>query len=370
MQKKIKIGFDARVLEWQRGALANFLLNIKEHWTSKNNNYDFYFFFQDEIPSDLIFNKNEHPILIKGPKFLKKKFFTDVFLFGKSLNSHNIEIFFATIYSYPFHSFKNKTILFLWDITFTTHRKHYGFIRGNIYHFMSKLSAKYATKIITCSKYDMEIIKANYQLDDKVSYIELPAGSNFKDNSLNENKISFLKKYSFSDNYLLSLGVMYNRRCIYNLLLAYQELIKEEKITEKLVLVGRNAANPKKPLSDLISNLSKKNLINYIEFIAQQDLNDLYSFASLYICVSTNDGESIMIKEAALSGTAVLTNKLLSESIDNHCFLVEDPHSIDSWKKSLIESINQNKSIKIEKAKSYVRNISWDKIIRYIESLI
>ena len=81
----------------------------------------------------------------------------------------------------------------MWDITFTTHRKHYGFIRGNIYHFMSKLSAKYATKIITCSKYDMEIIKANYQLDDKVSYIELPAGSNFKDNSLNENKISFLK---------------------------------------------------------------------------------------------------------------------------------------------------------------------------------
>lgn len=370
MQKKIKIGFDARVLEWQRGALANFLLNIKEHWTSKNNNYDFYFFFQDEIPEDLVFNINEHPVLIKGPKFLKKKFLTDIFLFGKVLNNHNIEIFFATIYSYPFHSFKKKTFLFLWDITFTTHRKHYGIIRGNIYHFMSKLSAKYATKIITCSKYDMEIIKSNYHLNDKISYIELPAGSDFKDNSSNKNKMSFLEKYGFNNNYILSLGVMYNRRCIYNLLLAYQELFEEGKITEKLVLVGRNATNPKKPLSDLISQLSKKNLIKYFEFFNQQDLNDLYSFASLYICVSTNDGESIMIKEAALSGTAVLTNKLLSQSINNHCFLVEDPNSIISWKKSLLESINQKKSLKIKEAKSYVRNISWDKIVKYIESSI
>ena len=48
--KKIKIGFDARVLEWQRGALANFLLNIKEHWTSKIIIMIFIFFFRMKYP--------------------------------------------------------------------------------------------------------------------------------------------------------------------------------------------------------------------------------------------------------------------------------------------------------------------------------
>ena len=370
MQKKTRIGIDARVLEWQRGALANFVLNIKKNWTSINKNFDFYFFFQEKIPSDLNFNDNEFPVVIEGPKVLKKKILTDIFLFGKSLKKNNIDVLLATIYSYPFHSFNNKTILFLWDITFTTHRSHYGFLKGNTYHYMSKLSAIRASKVITCSKYDMEVINLNFKVSNKTSYLELPAGSNFSDKSNSKNKKFFLEKYNLKEDYLLSLGVMYNRRCIYELLLAYRDLVKENKIDKKLVLVGRNANNPKKKLDDLIYSLSKKGLIKYFEFFPQEDLNYLYSFASLYVCVSSNDGESLMIKEASLSGTAVLTNKLLSNSINDQCFLVDDINSIESWKKSILDSINGHSIDKIKNAKDHVKNINWDKIVNKIESHI
>ncbi len=370
MQKKTRIGIDARVLEWQRGALANFLINLKGVWISSNTKYEFYYFFQNNIPNDLIFSEHETPIIIKGPKILKRKILTDIFLFGRALKKNKIDILFATIYSYPFHSFRKKTFLFLWDITFSTHKSHYGIIKGYVYHFMSKYSAKFAHKIITCSKYDLDIINKNYKVHNKSLYIELPPGSKFKNLSNQKEKLIFLNKYNLPSNYILALGVIYDRRSIDKLLQAYCELVSEKKIKNKLVLVGRNATSKKQNLDEMINKMVSDKLISYFEFFPQKDLNRLYSNSNLYICTSTNDGESIMIKEAAMSGTPVLTNKLLSGSINNFCYLVEEPTSVNSWKNAIIHSLNSNCSEITLKSMNYVKNISWDKVSKTIERLL
>ena len=75
------------------------------------------------------------------------------------------------------------------------------------------------------------------------------------------------------------------------LLLAYRDLVKENKIDKKLVVVGRNANNPKKKLNDLIYPLNKKGLIKYFEFFPQEDLI-IYIHLQVFIYVSPQMMES------------------------------------------------------------------------------
>ena len=373
MQKKINIGIDARVLEWQRGALANFTINLIEKWMNNNDKYNFYLYFQNSIPDDIFFSENLNLVVIKGPIFLKKyKILCEQILLPRALKKNSINIFLATIYSYPFLFFRKKTILFLWDITFSTHKSHYGFIRGNIYHYLSYYSSKNANHIITCSNYDLKIISQVYNIKNKISYIDLPSGSKF--NYINDDnvKIKFITKYKIPSEYFLSLGVIYNRRNIDKLIKAIELINSKNTKKINLVLVGSDATNPKLNIQDIISKSACKNNIFYFTFFPQADLNKLYSFSLSYICTSINDGESIMLKEATMSGTSVITNKLLSSSVNNSCFLIDNPNDTNSWVTGLNFAVTNisNRSTLNQDAYKYVKNLTWGNVINHIENKI
>ena len=73
-----------------------------------------------------------------------------------------------------------------------------------------------------------------------------------------------------------------------------------------------------------------------------------------------------------MSGTSVITNKLLSSSVNNSCFLIDNPNETNSWVTGLnfaYTNISHRGKLNIE-AHKYVKNLTWSNVINQIEDKI
>ena len=163
--------------------------------------------------------------------------------------------------------------------------------------------------------------------------------------------IKYLQSHEITDNYILSLGVIYRRRMIPEIVRAFVELKIERKLEEslQLLIVGKNLIRPKFDLENLISS-SKMWGVRYIEFVPEEQLRALFKFAQSYICISEVDGEAILLKEAVALGTAVITTKMLSSDIDDHATLIKTPVTVDEIKSSILRAIKTDSQLLKEQA--------------------
>ena len=66
----IKIGIDARCLEWGRGGVARYLVNVLTDWAlDKDSENRYVLYFQNKIPEDDFLKSDNFELrLIKGPQ--------------------------------------------------------------------------------------------------------------------------------------------------------------------------------------------------------------------------------------------------------------------------------------------------------------
>lgn len=356
---KLKIGIDARCLEWTRGGVARYLVNVLSDWArdeSSKNTYVLY--FQNKIPEDAFLkSKNFELKLIKGPKFLKKhRILTEQILLPFELWKDALDIFFATWYSAPLILPKIKTIIAAWDISYSTHPKHYSLANRISLGFFSKMSCKKADGIITCSDYDAQQIHKYYKIPSKkIKTVYLAADDRFV-KERDEGKIAEVKrKYNLPDKFLLSLGVIYNRRNVDVIINAFFQ-IENNYPDIGLVVIGPNKTQPFIDIEHIMEPIIKNKKGIYMNWFEDEDLPLLYQASMFYICTSTVDGETILLKEAMKSGTPVITSSLLSGTIGGNGYIISDPNSLEETvcviKRAILSS---------EQTKEFVKEgIAWN----------
>jgi len=363
----MKIAIDARCLEWQRGGVSRFLVKYLELSNSYIPNQHYVLYFQNNIPNDIFLNNDKFDCkVIKGPRFLKKhRILCEQILLPFQLYRDSIDLLFAPWYTAPVLLFRTKLILCLWDISFITHPTHYNLIHQFSLGFFAKISAKKALRIITCSEFDsLQIQKyLNYSLS-KILTLNLPAETKF-DVKVDQSFIDFeLSKLNIRPPYILSLGVIYNRRNIPTLIDAFEIVIKKHS-NMNLVIIGRNATNPIFKLNDRLSFLIKCGKVKYFDYVDENFLVPLYKNATFYYCTSDVDGEAILLKEAMLSGIPILSSNMLKSATNNLGVYVEKPkdknevadainYILDNQQKMIIQALN---------SQNWVRSITWETVI-------
>lgn len=370
----MKIAIDARCLEWQRGGVSRFLVKYLELSNIYLPSQEYVLYFQNQIPCDTFLKNNKFECkIISGPNFLKKhRIICEQVILPFQLFFDNIELLIAPWYTAPVFLFKTKLILGLWDISFITHPGHYSLKNRISLGFFAKISVKKAIKIITCSEFDSQQIQnfLKYK-ESNILTLNFPAETKFN-NLIEQQKIEIdLNKLNISTPYILSLGVIYNRRNIPTLIDAFEDIINNDsKIM--LVIVGRNATNPKFDFEERLKSLIKSGRVKYFEFIEEQYLIPLYKGATLYYCTSDVDGEAILLKEAMLSGTPILSSNMLKIATNNFGIYVENPK--DKYEvQSAINYILNNQDIIETQAKNglnWVRQISWETAILQTTNLL
>jgi len=362
VRQKMKIGIDARCLEWNRGGVARILLHILDAWVDVYKDDDLVLLFQSQIPPDI---EKRYPnvkcVKPRGPEFFKsRRILCEQILFPWVLFRENLDLFFATWYSAPILNFSTKVIVGAWDISYSTHPQHYSFFNRLSLGIFSKWSCKSAKMVVTCSDYDSGQLQKYYLIPkSKTHVMYLSADQRFRETLPTPSLESVQRKYSLPSKFILSLGVIHNRRNVDKIIQAYSSLgLSQQDIG--LVVVGRDNTQPPQNIRSMASALDG---VLYIEWVDDKDLPAFYRLSCMYVCTSTVDGESIMLKEAIESGVPVVTSPLLSPSIGYFCEVIENPESVEETKVALLHLLTQSDEIKgqISGGQKFLRQFTWEK---------
>ena len=372
----MKIGIDARCLEWGRGGVARYLINMLKIWPKITTKHHFILYFQNYIPDDdFLRNPLFELKLLEGPKFLRShRILAEQFLMPNQLKKDNLNLFFATWYSSPLMYPGNKTIVAAWDISYSTHPKHYSWIHRISLGYFSRKSCERAAGVVTCSDFDAKQIEKYYKVpSQKILTVYLAADQRFKPKSNKKEIIRVAKKYKLPSKFILSMGVIHNRRNIDVIINSFEQL-KSKVHNYSLVVIGRNSTQPYINIKGMMKKMIKEKIALYIPWVEDEDLPALYQAAHFYICTSTVDGETLMLKEAMQSGTPVITSPLLKGTIGGHGLIIKNPENIANTKQVLRKAISKDlkRNQRIKNGIKWTQNISWkhaaNKSLTFLES--
>lgn len=366
---KLKIGIDARCLEWRRGGVARIIINILKYW-SKSVDHKFILYFQNYIPDDkFLRHPNFQLKLITGSKLIRKyRILAEQILMPFQLKRDNLDIFFATLYSSPLMYRSSKIVVAAWDISYTTHPKHYSFFHHLSLSIFSKKSCKIADGVITASTFDAQQINKFYEVaKEKILVTYLAPDKRFSKNIDKNEIIRVIKKYNLPSKFFLSMGVIQNRRNIDVIINSFKK-IRSEFPDYNFVLIGRNYTHPFINLDNMLEDLLIEKRAIYIPWADDEDLPALYRAAEFYICTSTVDGETIMLKESMLSGTPVVTSPLLLDAIGGNGLIINDPENMHDTIKTLRLAMSKKYDRKklIKDGIIWCRKITWKSLAKNI----
>jgi len=325
----MKIGIDARCIEshWSIGGPARFLLNMLKFWPRIAPQHQYVLFFQSEVPREgYLEQENVEGVLIKGPRFLKtRRIIGEQLLMPFAIKRSKPDVFFTPWYSAPLVTFGIKTVVGAWDIACNTHPSHYKLADKISFGLIMPPSCRRAAGLLTCSHFDGRQIEKYYGIPaERICVVPYAADDKFTPSDDIEHLKSFRRKYGFPERYILSMGGIIRRRNVDVLIDAFLD-IHEKYPDVGLVVVGRNITVPFVDIEQKMKPLIDMGKGFYLPRAPEEDIADFYRAAWYYVCTSTVDGESLMLKEAMKCGTPVVTSPLLKETAGGNAVMLEDP---------------------------------------------
>lgn len=363
----MKIGIDAKWFYNGNPSGKVVVYNLIKALSKLETNHEFYIILFDS-DKDQVFpfnNRNFRFLYVKKMPnllanllmpFFAKKLCLDVCIFQ----------YFSPIAS------KFKKVIYIHDVIFEEHPNY--FTKTELVYFrFIKLLSKHADGIITISNTEMKRIK-RYGYASKKSKIDVVyngVSNKFKPlNKQSYERIEYVRdKYRLPANYILYLGRLNSRKNIDKLLKAFS-LIKDKNLN--LVLAGTydwKMFNIPKMLSDL--NIEGQVILT--GFISEDDIDAIYSMASLFCYLSVDEGFGLPPLEAMASGVPVLVADIdiMKEICGDSVFFV-DTNDINLIAESIIQIMNmgKEKEIHITKALMRAREFTWDRSAKHLLDFI
>lgn len=372
----MRIGIDARCLEWERGGVARILVNLLRLWPQISDRHQYMLYFESRVPEDEFLR---HPLfehrIINGPWFLKKRRSLAMQLFMPlEMRPHNLDLFFAPVYYGPLLSPCPKTVVGAWDISYTSHQEHFKRRESMQMSFFSRHSCRRAVGILTCSPFDARQIQRYYGIpSERICVLRLAADAKFTP-TVDLQRLEVLRrKYRLPPRYILSMGVILNRRSVDVIIDSFKNVYRDYADIG-LVVVGRNSTVPFVDIEGKMKPLIEEGRGVYLPRVTEDELIDFYRGAWYYICTSTVDGEALMLKEAMKCGTPIITSPLLEETVGGAAVIVLDPTSRDETGGVFCRIIldYELRERLASGGLQWVQSLSWESVaresLRFIES--
>ncbi len=305
----MRIAIDARSLEGNKTGVGRYLENLLGAWKEKKD-CEFILYFKDEIPKrEYLESKNFILKRLENPLGFSSNFFFQHILLPYSLRRDKADFFFSPFYLRPFFCPVRSAIV-LHDISYEAHPEWFDGKSQFILRTLSKISARYADIIFTPSAYSKEEVTKYYGTDPvKVVVTPLAPDGNFRiagDEKMREVK----EKYGLGQ-YVLSVGTMFSRRHIPEIIGAFGRLSGKGG-DYQLMIVGKNKTFPSVDIDALISEANeragRKGIVR-ADSVSEEELMAFYSGAEAVIYLSDYEGFGLPVVEAQYFGAAVITSR-------------------------------------------------------------
>jgi glycosyltransferase involved in cell wall biosynthesis len=361
----MNIAIDARSLENNKTGVSRYLSGLLRYWKN-NREHKFILYFKDGIPDDSFLRSDNFELrLLKNPFGFPSNFFFQHFLLSYYLKKDKVNFFFSPFYLRPFYC-PVKSSVVLHDISYEAHPEWFDFKSQIILRTLSKFSAKTANLIFTVSNYSKNEIIKYYKIDpDKIIVTHLAPDDSFIKIDDAE-KIKNLKEKYNLNKFILSVGSIFNRRHIPEIIEAFEKMAGNYNDYQFLI-IGKNHTHPFIDIDSKIKTINNnlgRNAIIHLDFVKEEELLIFYNSCEINIYLSDYEGFGLPVIEAQFFGKPVITSynsSLIEVGGDSVEFVKENTAEeiYDSLNKIISDEEYKNRLIKL--GDENIKRFDWEK---------
>ncbi len=365
----MRIGFDANPLSGERGGgIAKYITKIIEFLNSKKIKC---FLFSQRKQNLKIKGKFINPVI--ESRYNLGKPYWDNFVVPELIKKYKIDLYHAPAnFGIPAHK-ENfcKTVLTIHDIAPVVLSDYYKRDSPRMlleYQSYPGISAIMTDRIIAVSqntKKDIckyfhiprQKIKVIYQGDDE------KIRQSFDKKTLKE----LQEKYSFGDNYLIYLSEIALRKNHEKLIYAFAEFRKHINKDFKLLLAGKMHEKFVAPLKNIIKELKQEKNIIFLDYVTEETLSVLLSFAKLMVFPSLYEGFGLPILESMACGCPVACSNISSmPEVAGRAAELFNPYNTKSIADAMLKVANDEalRQKMIKRGFERIKDFSWEKTQR------
>ena len=336
--------------------------NVTKELIKNNNNYyilvfknEIYKLFSDTQP-------NVEKIVIKG----KNKLYFQQFKLLHYIKKINADKYLFFAFTQPYFFFNKNTINTIHDVSCFDCKGSNRKIMILYWKLMFKRISRGKNKILTVSNFSKNRINKVLGIDKSRIIVTYSAKSKFSydfyyDKELNDETKN---KFLLPQKYILALSTLEPRKNFRLLVCAYSNLLKDEKIDEDLIIVGRRGwlvDNILDGLDDCV-----KSRIHFTGFVDDKYLPYIYLNSQLFLFPSKYEGfgvpplEAMSFKTLVLSSNASAMPEILGDGA-----IFFDPNSQVDLENKIMLCLNMDskeKSEIIEKGYSISQQYKWESV--------
>ena len=210
---------------------------------------------------------------------------------------------------------------------------------------------------------------------DIISHFQVPGeriaviGHGFDNNIFNtdiEERREICGRFSITEPFIVSVGVLQPRKNFQRLIKAFFSLKKTYNIPHKLVIVGGRAWQYEE-IEDLPQSLGIMKEVIFTGYLPAEDLSYLVKNADLFVLPALYEGFGIPVIEAMACGVPVVAANAGSlPEVLGDAGLQFDPYSVDDIANRMRQALNSTtlKEELVRRGLERARNFSWEKAAR------
>jgi glycosyltransferase involved in cell wall biosynthesis len=226
------------------------------------------------------------------------------------------DVLFAPGYSAPLLA-GVPFVVVIHDVSFIAHPEWFGWREGTRRRLLARWAAARAARVLTISAFSRDEIVRHLDVsaaDIRVVYLGVDVPQR--------------RPGDPRDELVLFVGTIFNRRRVPLLLDAFAALAAERPRV-RLEIVGNDRTHPPQQVANLVSASPVADRIRLRPWVADEELNALYTRAAVFAFLSEYEGFGLTPLEALAAGvpSVVLDTPVAREVLDDAAVMVATPES-------------------------------------------
>ncbi len=254
-----------------------------------------------------------------------------------------------------------RSIVTIHDLGWRYFPESFTWFMRNFLQWSTGFAAKQANKIVAISESTKNDLIRFYKIKpEKVEVVHLGYEVN-RQQTADSKQIGIV----LPEKYVLFLSTLQPRKNLEGLIEAFKQLKKENpELPHKLVVVGKSGWKFESILKKIEYN---KSIVNYLNYVSDEDRFAILKRADLLVVPSFYEGFGMQILESFASGIPVAASNVSSiPEVAKDAALYFNPHSVSEIKNSL-KSVLLDRSLADslrQKGKERLKDFSWEKCAR------
>jgi glycosyltransferase involved in cell wall biosynthesis len=352
----LRIGVDARELQGRATGTGRYLRNLLRLW-ARNASHTLIAYFNGPAPEDPVLAAPSivaRPLgdgRMRGVRWQQR-------VLPREAQHDRLDVFFAPAYTCPL-GLRVPRVTMVHDLSFFSLPHEFGLIDGAKRRALVRASVRESARVLAQSDFTRRELQAYFpEASDRVRVIPLGPDDDLPPGGPRAEARAWL---DVRGPFLLTVGSLFNRRCVPELLRATARLARQHPEL-RLEMVGENRTHPWIDVDGMVRKLGLERRVRLAGFLSDRELATRYAAADVAVFLSDYEGFGLGALEAMARGVPVVVSArpAMGELFGEAALLVDprDPAGIAA----AVEQVLRNDGLRddlVERGLALARRFSW-----------